>query len=286
LSVKNLGAIYLARGDWKDAEPLLTEAVATNRRQLGTEHPRTIVSLDQLAQVFGQQGRYKEAEAIRREVLAIRLRQAGPDHPGVAAARESLAQNLINQDEPSTLREAEHLLVENLDISRRVNGERSRTTGSAGFRLGSLYAGQGRYAEAEALFVPAIDALRESLGSLRPLTLDAIDSLGYVYLQERKYANAERVLRELLAAREKAMPQSWHRFDAQSMLGGALLGQRRFAEAEPLIVGGYEHMHERIASIPAYNRDSLVEAGQRVVDLYTAWGKPAQAAEWRRKIAS
>jgi hypothetical protein len=38
--------------------------------------------------------------------------------------------------------------------------------------------------------------------------------------------------------------------------------------------------------MPAYNRDSLTDAGRRVVDLYTAWGRPAEAAEWRRKIAA
>jgi hypothetical protein len=41
-----------------------------------------------------------------------------------------------------------------------------------------------------------------------------------------------------------------------------------------------------VASIPAYNRDTLTDAGRRVVDLYTAWGKPAQAAEWRKKLSA
>ncbi len=35
-----------------------------------------------------------------------------------------------------------------------------------------------------------------------------------------------------------------------SMLGEALLGQGRFAEAEPLIVGGYEGMNALKAQIP------------------------------------
>lgn len=69
------------------------------------------------------------------------------------------------------------------------------------------------------------------------------------------------------------------------MLGGALAGQRRYDEAERLILDGYEGMQKQASSIPAYNRDSLTEAGQRIVDLYTAWGKPAQAAEWRTKLA-
>ncbi len=35
-----------------------------------------------------------------------------------------------------------------------------------------------------------------------------------------------------------------------SLLGGALLGQGRYAEAEPLVIGGYEGMKAREAKIP------------------------------------
>ena len=45
-------------------------------------------------------------------------------------------------------------------------------------------------------------------------------------------------------------PDDWPRFNAMSLLGGALLGQGRYAEAEPLIVAGYEGMKAREAKIP------------------------------------
>ena len=285
-SIASLASIYLARGAWKEAEPLLTEALATNRRVRGPEHQTTIRTMDRLAQVFGQQGRYTEAEAIRRDVLAIRLRQVGPDHPGVSTARSSLAQNLINQQEPAKLAEAERLLTENLAISRRVNGERHRATSVARVSLANLYDTQKRYADAEVLLRDAIGALREVPGPQHPTTLGALELLGYINLQERKYAEAEPVLREALAGREKVTPASWRRYDTQSMLGGVLAGQRRYDEAERLILAGYEGMQKQASSIPAYNRETLTEAGQRVVDLYTASGKPAQAAEWRKKLAA
>jgi serine/threonine protein kinase/tetratricopeptide (TPR) repeat protein len=285
-SIASLASLYLTRGAWREAEPLLTESLATNRRVRGPEHPTTIRTMDRLAQVFGQQGRYAEAEAIRREVLAIRQRQVGPEHPGVSSARGSLAQNLINQKDPAKLAEAERLLTENLDISRRVNGERHRATSTARLSLGNLYDAQKRYADAEVLVRDAVSAMREVPGAQHPSTLGALELLGYVYLQERKYADAERVLREALAGREKATPASWSRFDTQSMLGGALAGQRRYDEAERLILDGYDGMQKQASSIPAYNRDSLTDAGQRIVDLYTASGKPAQAAEWRNRLAS
>ena len=128
-SITNLGSLYLARGAWKEAEPLLTESLAVNRRVRGPEHQMTIRTMDRLAQVFGQQGRYKEAEVIRREVLAVRLRQVGPEHPGVSVARASLAQNLINQnDQPDCRKQSS---AENLELSRRLNGEQDKATSTA-----------------------------------------------------------------------------------------------------------------------------------------------------------
>jgi Tfp pilus assembly protein PilF len=283
-SMNNLATIYLDRGAWKEAESLLTEALATNRRVRGAEHPLTLSNMDRLAQVFGQQGRYREAEAIRREVFAIRLRTLGPEHAGTSSARGNLAQNLVNQGDPAKLPEAERLFTENLGISRRVNGERNRLTNSIRVSLGDLYEEQRRYADAEAMLRDAVSGMRESPGPQHPSTLNAFESLGLVCLKQRKFTDAEHVLRDALAGREKAMPKSWHRFEAESLLGASLAGQRRFAEAERLIVSGYEGMRQQVASIPAYNRESLTAAGQRVVDLYAGWGKPAQAAEWRKNL--
>ena len=87
-----------------------------------------------------------------------------------------------------------------------------------------------------------------------------------------------------LAIREKAIPDDWSRFNAMSLLGGALLGQGQYAEAEPLIVAGYEGMKAREAQIPAPGKPRLAEAAERVVRLYEAWGKPEKAAAWKAKL--
>ena len=284
-SLTNLASIYLDRGAWKEAEPLLAEALATNRRMRGAEHPLSVSIMDRLAMVQGQQGLYKDAEAIRREVLAVRLRTAGPEDSGTVNAQASLAQNLLNQDDPAKLPEAERLYTGSLAISRRVNGERSRTASFLRWNVGDLYEKQGRHAEAEVMLREAVSGLRETAGPAHPNTLGALESLGFACLQQRKYLDAEPVLREAAAGRAQTMPKSWHRFSAQSMLGASLAGQRRFGEAEPLVVGGYEGMGQA-GSIPAYFRIELTNAGQRVIDLYTAWGGPAQAAEWRKKVAA
>ena len=109
--------------------------------------------------------------------------------------------------------------------------------------------------------------------------------LGLSLIQQGKWAEAEAILRECLAIREKVQPDEWTTFNTRSLLGGSLLGQKKYAEAEPLIVSGYEGMKAREAKIPPPGKPRLAEAAERVVKLYEAWGKKDKAAEWRARLA-
>jgi hypothetical protein len=105
-------------------------------------------------------------------------------------------------------------------------------------------------------------------------------------IQQAKCAEAEAILRECLAIRAKVQPDDWTTFNARSLLGGSLLGQKKYAEAEPLIVSGYEGLKAREARIPPqWRKPRLTEAAQRVVRFYEEWGKNDKAAEWRTRLA-
>ncbi len=69
------------------------------------------------------------------------------------------------------------------------------------------------------------------------------------------------------------------------MLGAALLGQKKLAEAEPLLLAGYRGMKEREASIPQEAKVLRIpEALERLVQLYEAKGDATEAAAWRSKL--
>jgi eukaryotic-like serine/threonine-protein kinase len=69
-----------------------------------------------------------------------------------------------------------------------------------------------------------------------------------------------------------------------SLVGGALLGQGRYAEAEPLIVQGYEGMKARESRIIVPERLRLREAAGRVVRLCKEGNKPDQETAWKSKL--
>jgi hypothetical protein len=79
-------------------------------------------------------------------------------------------------------------------------------------------------------------------------------------------------------------PKTWTTFNAKALLGAALLGQNKYAEAEPLLLGGYQGMKQLEAAIPPKVRFRLTETLQRLVWHYQATQRAEQAARWRQEL--
>ena len=159
-------------------------------------------------------------------------------------------------------------------------------------KLAMAYEKAGRMTDAQQLRKEAETILREELQSLRArlpaddLRLAAtLDSLTFTLLAEEKFAEAEPAARECLAIREKRVPEDWQTFHARSMLGGSLLGQTRYAEAEPLLLSGYQGLKRLEDKIPAGSKKAVKETVARLVKLYEETGRSQQTAEWKQKLA-
>jgi hypothetical protein len=107
--------------------------------------------------------------------------------------------------------------------------------------------------------------------------------LALAYVSQGKFTESEPLAREAVEFGGKAQSDDWQQYRAASLLGASLAGQKKFAEAEPPLLEGYQGMlaqKDRIAFPDRYNLD---HAHEWLVQLYQAWGKPQKAAEWRRK---
>ena len=113
-----------------------------------------------------------------------------------------------------------------------------------------------------------------------------MSNLVVAYLAEKRWSDAERLLREDLAIRSKTKSDPWIRFHTMSLLGSALVGQGKFAEAEPYVIGGYEGLTATETKIPASRKKDVAAAAAGIAPLYEAWGRKEAAAEWRRKLTS
>jgi hypothetical protein len=67
--------------------------------------------------------------------------------------------------------------------------------------------------------------------------------------------------------------------ESEGALGCALLKRNRFTEAEPFLLSYAAALQSNVGT-----EGDLGEVVKQIVGMYTAWGKPDKAAEWRKKL--
>ena len=281
LSMDNLASAYQHEGKYSESEPLESAALEIERRVLGDSHPKTLVTMCSLARTYRGEGKYQEGERLQSRALEIELRVLGAEHPDTLACMNNLGALYRAEGRYA---DAETVLNKALETKRRVMGAEHPDTLTGMHELGSLYRSQGRYAEAETILSRVLEAEHRVLGPAHPYTTAVMATLGELRLQLAQYAAAETVVREALANWEKTRPDAWQQYYVQALLGASLAGQRRYVEAEPLLVAGNQGLLRRESTVPGENRHVLADAGEWVVRMYENWGKAGMASAWRDKV--
>jgi hypothetical protein len=145
------------------------------------------------------------------------------------------------------------------------------------------YAQVGANAKLANLLLEQLPEARKVLPKDSPQLAGLLAQIGLGLLEQKQWVEAEALLRECLAIREKKQPDDWTTFNTQSMLGDALLGQKKYADAEPLLLKGYQGMKQRQKIIPPAGLVRLTEAVERLVQLYEATGQKDEATRWRKE---
>jgi tetratricopeptide (TPR) repeat protein len=279
MAMNNLLVVDVNLGKYQSAETLAGRVLETRRRVLGPEHPDTLQSMHNVAWVNYTQGRYSQAEALWSQTIELRRRVLGPEHPRTLLSMRDLADAYLAQAEYAR---AEVLFKHTLEIIRRVQGPEHPLALDTLSEFASLYQQQGQYPLAETFIAQVLASRRRTLGSDDPRTAAAAADLALAYLSQRKFAESEPLAREAVEFDRKKQPDEWIRFRAESLLGASLAGQKKYVEAEPLLIEGCQGMLARKDRIGIPDRNELDQARERLVRLYHAWGKPERAAEWQK----
>ncbi len=272
----NLGIVLAKQDRVAEGEAAIRRALALQENALGREHAAFARSLKKLGTVLQQTDRGVEAVACLREALAINRKLLGNQHPEVASSLQLLAVPLVslghNHDAEACYREA---------VAIRQNFPASAARSAAS--LIAALEQQGSLAEIDGMLSRSVDFMRARFGPESSEVAFACAPRVHVLLLEGRFAEAEKPARECLAIREKLRPDNWSTFHTRSMLGAALTGQRKFTEAEPLLLAGYEGLKrcESEGTLPDENEARIPEAVERLVRFYTDWGRPEEAAKWR-----
>ncbi len=226
---QSLAHVYESMGLFEAAEPLQRSAMETRRRVLGSDHPSTNSSINDMGLLLQDQGKFADAEKLLREVLETRRRTLGDEHPDTLGSMTNMAGLLQDQKK---FAEAEPYFREVLEKSRRVLGENHPDAIGALNNFGSVLKYQNKLGESEVYFREALVRGRRELGERHPDTLVFLRNVGTVLLEQNKFVEAEPFFREALEKRRSLLGEDHpDTLRLVKNLGSTLRGQGKFKEA-------------------------------------------------------
>jgi WD40 repeat protein/serine/threonine protein kinase len=150
-------------------------------------------------------------------------------------------------------------------------------------RLGTIYQTRKDHNRAAACFADALTISREKLGPDDPAVGRRLISISRNLIEQEKFSEAIPHLRECLDLRARIEPETYGHYYAEYLLGRCLLAEKKFAEAEPLLLDAFKGLTDRKLIYPSSSPRDLRDARSRIVELYEAVGDTAKAAEWRKQ---
>jgi len=227
--------------------------------------------------------------AVARMEEAIELVRSahGSSHTFLAAIMNDLAL-VLESDDPTR---ADSLLRGALEINERIYGPDHARTLTMMSNLAGVRRDRGQYAEAAPLYREVLARRARAY----PLAENPAERLHRMFPQHGLATSlteigaaeeAEPLLREVVHVADSAFDAghaawAFARYASRGTLGRNLAVQRRFTEAEPLLLESWEWLRQNRPDDRVTGRIAL----ERVIALYETLGRTDLAAEYRLQLA-
>jgi tetratricopeptide (TPR) repeat protein len=171
-------------------------------RVLGTEHPSTLVSMNEVGVALDGQGKYAEAEQMHRKTLALNEKVLGQEHPSTLVSMNQVGVALRSQGKHA---EAEQMHRKTLALKEKVLGQEHPSTLVSMNQVGVALRSQGKHAEAEQMHRKVL-ALREKVsGKEHPETLTCMHNLAHALRYQGRHADAILLMQTCLQLKQKVL---------------------------------------------------------------------------------
>jgi serine/threonine protein kinase/lipopolysaccharide biosynthesis regulator YciM len=282
LVMSSLATAYRDAGRLDEAISLLEETLKRRIASLGRDDPATVAATGNLASAYLQAGRLAEAIELHTDTIQRQEARLGPDHPHTLASKMSLARDF---QAAGRLDEAMAIVEQTLTRQRAALGPDHPNSLATSTLLARIYFEVKRLPQALAIAEDTLRKQRDRLGPDHPESLATATLIARICLADQP-ARAEAILQQVLTAGQKNKPDDRLTLEALTLLGACRLSQKRFSEAEAVLMQAYERMKPREAKLPAQARKNLAEVVEQLVQLYDASGQKEKAAAWRKRLES
>ncbi len=277
-TLTSLGELLRLKDQLDEAEAMHREALNLIRESKSDYHPVVRSALSNLALVFEAQESYAEAEELLREVVQIDTKLFGTRSPHTATSMSNLAGIL---SKAGKLDEAEELHRQALVINREILAADHPDLATSLNNLSTVLLAKGELDEAAILLTEALEVIRKAMGEDHPRVGITLYNLGLLLNEKGDYAAARRRFQEAEQRMAQTLPADhWRMGNLHSLIGLCLAREGRFAEGEPLVVGGYETVQAARGDEDKRTRTAL----ERVVQFYELANRTTDARNYRAKL--
>ena len=287
-------------GRKEEAARLLAENLHWYESTLGPDHKRTLAARDDLATRY---------QALKDYAAATRLLEANRAHyqsrnpsPGLTLGLDidrmrtesALATLYLKQGRHA---DAEHILAPLVEMFDKLTGPESPSSLGMREKLAEAYLGRGRDAEAIPLLESNIRVSERLFGArpssdllgtfaqlgLCPARLQLARAYGRAGQADKaraQLATAEQVFRAVLTHAKGLPEDEMMKVAARMGLAEVLVAQKKYAEAEPLLLAA----HQQLAGQPDADPDDVRQVVGWLVEVYGSTGKADEKAKWEAKL--
>lgn len=278
-SLSMLADAHYSAGHYDVCKPMYARVLGMHRQIYGARHPLVADDLGSLAAVQRDLGYYSEAEGLDRQALDIVQSYYGNNHLRTAARLTALAECFTYQNK---FDEAVSALEQALAIQERVYGPVHPSVAETLNELGNVASMREHLDEAEARFRRVVDIYRAVYGDHHYLVAIALSNVASITFDKKDYPRAERLFRDVVRRCEETLTaDNVNTGIAHIKLGRTLLREKRYKDAEPESLAGYEILSKQSSPSTSFIR----AARKDLAAEYEALNQPQQAARFRAELA-
>jgi eukaryotic-like serine/threonine-protein kinase len=272
--VNNLGLLHHTLAQYDSAAAVFEVTLEIERGYLPAGHPRLATTLNNLASSTHFAGRLAEAEPNYIEAVRTARASLGDDHAEVGVFLQNLA---TLYDDLGRYAQADTAYRQSIRVHEASLGRTSVNTALLlrNHALNRLEVNQPD--TAEALLREALATMNERLGSDHLYTAVTRAALGRVLIASGRLDEARSHLDAALTLLGHQLPPDHYLLlSARLDLGAWHTARAQYEDAEAILLDS----HRTLLATNPDNHPQTRRVRRLLLELYSAWKKPAQAAEF------
>jgi tetratricopeptide (TPR) repeat protein len=228
----DMAGTMLLLGMHQEAEDAYLKCLSDRQNLLGAQHPKTLATLNNLAQVYSKRGMDKKAESLFVECNKIMLKKGMVAHPVRLSVLNNLASIFVDT---GRLSEAEALLRDCALKYELLKGKKDESIITSKVNLSTVYFRTGDYTKAEELLSQCYEDNCRLRGHEHPSTAAIQANMAELYKAMGNYDKAESFYTYCLKVQDQLLgPSHPDTRNTRFFLANLLSDQERYEEAIPL----------------------------------------------------